>query len=367
MIQISKPNIGQEEIRAVNQVLASGMLSQGVVTEELEKKFAEYCGTKYAVAVNSGTAAIHAALFAMGIGKGDEVVTTPFTFIATISPIVMLGAKVVFADIGENDFNIDPKEIEKKITNKTKAIVPVDLYGKTADYENIEAVASKNNLKILEDACQAVGAVRSGRKTGSFGNASAFSFYATKNIMCGEGGIITTNEKETYEQCRVFRHHGESLQKKGEYKNIGYNYRTTDLLASIALEQLKKVDEFNRKRRENAFLLSEGLKDIKGISVPGVTSSPEHVYNLFTIRVLEDFKTTREKLRDFLEEKGIKCGIYYSTPLHLQPAFKNLGYKKGDFPIAEKLANEVLSLPVHPLLSKNDIKYIIQTIRGYEK
>src|SRR3989339_198434 len=260
MINISKPIIGKEEIAAVLKVLKSGMIVQGPVVEKLEENFAKYCGTKYAVAFNSGTAAIHAGLYTLGIGPGDEIITTPFTFVATANPILMQGAKVVFADISEDDFNIDPKEVEKKITKKTKAIIPVDLYGQVYNYPAIKKIAKKYHLKILEDACQAVGANRGKARAGNFGDVAAFSLYATKNIMSGEGGLITTNDEKIAEKCKMFRHHGQSEKTKYEYFDLGYNYRMTDILAAIGLVQLKKIERFSRRRIQNAELLSRGLK-----------------------------------------------------------------------------------------------------------
>lgn len=363
MISVSKPIIGEEEISAVNKVLKSGNLAQGELVNKLEEEFAKYCGAKYAVAVNSGTAAIHAGLYALGITPGDEVITTPFTFVATANPILMLGAKVVFADISEKDFNINPEKIERKITNKTKAIIPVDLFGQLCDYEKIEEIAKNYNLNTLEDACQAIGARQNNRMAGNFGNVSVFSLYATKNITCGEGGMIVTNDKKIAEKCKIFRHHGQS-EEKYEYLDLGYNYRMTDLAATIALEQLKKLDEFNKKRQENANKLTGGLKDIKGIVTPKVNAGNAHAFNQYTIRVTGEFKITRDELIEVLSKKGVGSSIYYPKPLHLHAHFQKTGYKKGDFPVAEKVAKEVISLPVGPSLSKEEISYIIKTIQA---
>lgn len=364
MINISKPVIGQEEIDAVVKVMKSGMIVQGPVTVKLEEKFAKYCGTKYALAFNSGTAAIHASLYALGVGPGDEVITTPFTFVATANPILMQGAKVVFADISAEDFNIDPLEIEKKIGKKTKAIIPVDLYGQVYNYKAIKKIASKYKLKILEDACQAVGAKHRGKKTGNFGDISAFSLYATKNIMSGEGGLITTDNFELFEKCQMFRHHGQSEKIKYEYLDLGYNYRMTDMAAAIGLEQLKKADVFNSKRIRNAKLLSCGLSNITGLILPQVKKNQKHVFHQYTVRVTNEFGQTRDELIEFLKKKGINCGIYYPKPLHLHKHFAKWGYIRGDFPVSEKLAGEVLSLPVHPSLKEGDINKIIKVIKN---
>ncbi len=365
IINISKPEIKNEEIQAVIKVMKSGMLAQGMKTAELEKKFAKYCGTKYAIAFNSGTAAIHAGLYALGIKKDDEVITSPFTFVASANPISMLGGKVVFADISEKDFNLDPNEVENKITKKTKAILPIDLFGQIYNDTEIGRIAKKYKLKILEDACQAHGAERNGGKAGSFGDAGAFSLYATKNMMSGEGGLITTDNKELMEKSKRFRHHGQSEKTRYEYYDIGYNYRLTDLCAAIALQQLKKLDGFNRKRISNAKKLSDGLRGIRGLILPDVKKGDKHVFHQYTVRITDDFRGSRDKLMDFLKKSGIFCGVYYPKPLHMHPHFVKMGYKKGDFPIAEKISEQVLSLPVHQKLTKKELNYIINRIKNY--
>lgn len=365
MIQVSKPMMGEEEVNSVVEVIKSGMIAQGPKVKELEEKFAEYCGSKFAVAFNSGTAAIHAGLYALGIKEGDEVITTPFTFVATANPILMQGAKVVFADINEKDFNLDAVEVSKKITDKTKAIVPVDLYGQIYDYEKISEIAKKYSLKILEDACQAIGAEQKGLKAGKFGDIGAFSLYATKNIMCGEGGLIVTDSEEVAELCKRFRHHGQSEKTRYEYWDLGYNYRMMDLQAAIASVQLKKCDELNEKRIKNAHRLTEGLKGVKGIMLPGVKNDNHHVFHQYTIRITEDFGHSREDVISHLKEKGVGTGIYYPKPLHLHPHFMKFGYKEGDFPVAEKMAKQVLSLPVHPSLTDDEIDLIINSINEY--
>lgn len=365
MITVSKPIIGEEEIEAVNEVMRSGMLAQGPKVKELEESFADYCGVKYTIALNSGTAAIHTGLHALGVKEGDEVITSPFTFVASANPIIMVGGKVVFADVSEEDFNIDAKEIEKKITGKTKAIIPIDLYGQIYDYQKIKEISENTGLKILEDACQSVGAEQDGRRSGCFGHAAAFSLYATKNMMSGEGGVLVTDDEEVAERCKQFRHHGQSEKTRYEYWDLGFNYRMMDLQAAIALSQLKKIDEFNRKRIKNAAKLSEGLKGIEGLVVPPVKKDNKHVFHQYTIRITEGFKTTREELMNYLKEKGVGTGVYYPKPLHLHPHFARLGYKPGDFPVAERLATQVLSLPVHPSLTDDDINLIIKSISEY--
>lgn len=363
IINLSKPIIGKEEIKAVDNVLKSGIIAQGEKVFEFEKKFAQFCGTKYAVAVSNGTAALHSALYACGIKESDEVITTPFTFVATANSILMQGARPIFADIDPLTFQISAEEIEKKITSKTKAILPVDLYGQVYDVEKINALAKKYNLKIIEDACQAHGAEFKGRRAGSFGKAGCFSFYATKNMTTGEGGMVATDDENIAEAIKMFRHHGQSEKTHYEYFDLGYNYRLTNIAAAIGLEQLKKIEGFNRKRIKNAAMLSLGLENIKGMIIPTVKENCKHVFHQYTVRITEDFKTKRDDLIQYLKDYGIGSAVFYPKPLHLHPHFVKMGYKAGDFPIAEKISKEVLSLPVHPLISKSDIEYMVKIIK----
>jgi perosamine synthetase len=363
MIPNAKVMIGKEEEQGVLEVLRSGMLAQGPKVKDLEEKFAAYSGTKYAVAVNSGTAAIHASLFALGVKPGDEVITVPFTFAATANPIIMLGAKPVFVDVDAETFNIDPGQIEGRITSRTKAIIVVDLYGQVYDADAVSKIAAKDNLLIVEDACQAVGASLNGRKAGSFGDLAAFSFYGTKNMTCGEGGMITTDDPELAELARRFRHHGQSEQTRYEYHHLGYNYRMMDLQAAIALAQLNKIEAFTEARIRNAKLLTDGLKGIKGISTPIIRQGARHVFHQYTIKV-DGYKLSRDELAAKLKEKGVGSGVYYPKPLHLHPFYARMGYREGDFPVSERLSKIVLSLPVHPGVSREDVKHIIETIRG---
>ncbi len=364
MINIAAPIIEDEEIKAVNDVLKSGMLAQGPRVADLEQNFAKYCGTKYAVALNSGTAALHCALYAAGVKVGDEVITAAFSFIATINPILMQGAKPVLVDIEPGTFNIDVSLIEKAITPKTKAIIPVDLYGQPYDYTELRAIATKHNIKIIEDACQAVGANYNSQKAGTLGDIGCFSLYATKNIMSGEGGVVTTNNEVYVEKIKQFRQHGMKAMNGGyEYTELGYNYRMTDLQAAIAVEQLKKVDNFNETRIKNAKLLSEGLKNIKGLELPVAKDGRSHVYHQYTIRITPEFGMSRDEFMSKLREGGIGSGIYYPKPLHAYEHIAKLGYKIGDFPEAEKAASEVVSLPIHPKVSEDDIRKIVSSIK----
>jgi len=367
MIYISKPLIEQEEIDAVVAVLKSGMIAQGTKTKEFEEMFAKFCGVKHAVAFSNGTTAIHTAVRALGVEQGDEVITVPFTFVATANPIVMEGGKVVFVDISEDDFCIDPTKVEEKINKKTKAIIPVDLFGQIYKYKEVKKIADKNGLSILEDACQAVGAEQDGVRAGNFGTVGAFSFYATKNIATGEGGMLVTNDDDIARTAKMFRHHGQDEGARYEYLELGHNYRLTDIAAALGVEQMKKVDRITKTRVRNAKLLTEGLTGIKGLILPRVLKGNSHVYHQYTIRVTEEFGHTREELIDFLKSNEIGCGIYYPKPLHLHKHFRKMGYKEGDFPVSEMLSKQVLSLPVNPFVTEKDVNYIVDKISEFSK
>lgn len=361
MIRIAQPEIGPEEIAAVNEVMQSGILAQGARVAQLEEDFAKYCGTKYAVAVNSGTAAIHVALHAAGVRDGDEVITVPFSFIATINPILMVGATPVLVDIDPETFCMDVSKLEAAITPKTKAIIPVHLYGQPVDYDAVRAVAKKHNLLVVEDACQAVGASYKDVKAGNLGDLGCFSLYATKNIMSGEGGIVTTNDESFVTIMKQFRQHGMSAPYM--YEALGFNYRLTDLQAAIAIEQLKKVERFTKSRQSNAEKLNAGLAGIKGLITPAIAADRTHVFHQYTIRITPEFGMTRDEFVAALQEKEVGAGVYYPRPLHSYPHIAELGFKIGDFPEAEKAAAEVVSLPVHPAVLQEDIATIISTIK----
>ena len=333
------------------------MIAQGPKVAEFEEKFAKWVGAKYAVATNSGTAALHVALLSCGIGPGDEVITTPFTFIATGNAIVYTGATPVFADIDLETYNIDPDTIEDLITDKTKAILPVQLYGQSADMDKIREIAKKHDLLVIEDAAQAHGAMYNDEKVGNMGDMACFSFYPTKNMTTSEGGMITTNNKELAEKARVFRAHGSNIKYK--HDEIGYNFRSSDIAAAIGLAQLDKIDEFNEKRINNANYLNEGLKNVEGVITPASPENRKHVYHQYTIRVT---KGNRDDWVDILTENGIGSGIHYPIPLYNQPIYKELGFT-GSAPNAELAADTVISLPAHPSLSKEDLDLVIEAVK----
>ena len=305
-VPIAKPIIGEEEIENVVEVLKSGMIAQGPKVAEFEEKFAEWVGAEYGIAVNSGTAALHVALLSCGIGEGDEVITTPFTFIASGNSILYTGAKPVFADINLDTYTMDPNSIEALITENTKAILPVQLYGQSADMEKINEIAERHGLIVIEDAAQAHGATCNGEKVGSLGDISCFSFYPTKNMTTSEGGIITTDDEDLAENARMFRAHGASVRY--HHDEIGYNFRMTDISAAIGLAQLDKIDEFNEKRIQNAAYLNEGLKDVDGVITPYCAEDSKHVYHQYTIRVE---KGNRDDWVDIINKCGVGTGIHY--------------------------------------------------------
>lgn len=361
VITISKPIIGKEEEHAVVAVLKSGMLAAGPKTLELEKQFAALCGTRYAVAVANGTAALHVALHA-AVKPGDEVITTPFTFVATANAILMVGGIPVFADIDEKTYNIDPKQLEKKITKKTKAILVVNLYGQPADYTEINKIAKKHNLIVIEDAAQSIDSSHKNKKSGNLGDLACFSLYATKNIMSGEGGMITTNNKTFYDRMDEFRNHGQPHGKRYEYVGLGFNYRIPDLLSAIAIEQLKRLSGITAKRQEIAKQYNEAFRDVKGIITPYLGDKNSHVYHQYTLKVTSEFPMSRDELKKYLEKNEIQSNIYYPIPLYDVP---HLGIKEkaNNFPVTNQIIREVLSIPVHPLLKQKEINHIISTIK----
>ncbi len=357
MIPIAKPVIGDEEIHAVVEVLKSGMIVQGKKVEEFERRFADYIGVSYGVAVANGTAALDIALKACGVKEGDEVITTPFTFIATANAILFQRAKPVFADIEEDSYNINPDDVLEKISHRTKAIVGVHLFGQPFNVKAILEICEDHKLILIEDCAQAHGAEFGGRKVGSFG-IGCFSFYATKNMTTAEGGMITCNDEIVAERSRLLRSHGES--KKYQHEILGYNMRMTDIQAAMGLVQLEKLEWMNERRRKNAEFYNRRIK-VDGLRKPKEKYG-RHVYHQYVLYLEDDFPLSREEFSKYLSERGVGNAIHYPKPVYLQPLYRKLGYKEGLCPVAEEAAKRVMSIPVHPLLTREDLEHIVRTI-----
>ncbi|MGQ9530033.1 MAG: DegT/DnrJ/EryC1/StrS family aminotransferase [Candidatus Bathycorpusculaceae bacterium] len=362
MIPINAPLIGEEEIKAVTEVLKSGILTHalgaGPMVTKFEKEFAKYAGTKHAIAVNSGTAALHLAMMGVGIKLRDEVILPSFTFVATAEAIVMVGAKPVFVDIDPETYNISPQKIEKAITKKTKAIVPVDLYGLPADMQPIREIADKHALLIIEDAAQAHGATYKGKTVGTLADVTCWSLYASKNITTGEGGVITTNNDEIAEKIRIMRSHGE----KEKYKStmLGYNYRMPEMEAAIGCVQLQKLPKFLARRRENAMRLTEKLAKARKLQLPKETEDCKHSWYLYTVRLKHADEKARNKILEELRRRGIGAEAYYVNPVHLMPYYIKFG--KYRLPETEKASKQVFSLPVHPGVMAEQTNFIGDTV-----
>lgn len=353
-IPVARPLIGEAEKRAVMEVLDSGQLAMGSRTEAFERAFAEYIGAKHAIGVNSGTAALIVALQAHGVRPGDEVITTPFSFIATATSIIACGATPVFVDIDPFDLNLDPDQVEDAITDRTRAVMPVHLYGHPARIEEIRELCEDNGLALVEDAAQAHGAEHAGRRVGTFGT-GCFSFYPTKNMTTGEGGIITTNDDEVARLCRIIRSHGQEVRYKHDY--FGLNWRMQDLNAAIGLVQMDHIEDWNRARIANAEKLANL---IRAVETPRVRPGDRHVFHQFTVRIPRDRDGVQQRLR----EAGIGSAVHYPIPIHHQPIMRELGFGEGAFPVAEAAAEQVLSLPVHPSLGPEDVEYIASTLNS---
>jgi dTDP-4-amino-4,6-dideoxygalactose transaminase len=352
VIPIARPDIGPEEKQAVLDVLDSGVLAQGPRVADFEAAFARYCGVEHAVATSSGTTALHLALLAHGIGAGDEVITTPFTFIASANAILYSGATPVFVDIDPATFNLDPALVNAAITPRTRAVLPVHLFGLAADMGPLMQIAQRHHLVVIEDACQAHGATYAGQRVGSFGT-GCFSFYPTKNMTTTEGGIITTHDRDVAERCRVLRQHG--MRRRYVHETLGFNFRMTELQAAIGLAQLEKLERFNERRIEHARYLSERLR---GVVKPTVPPRSRHVFHQYTVRVPGG---RRDALLAGLRERGIGADVYYPVPVHCQEPYRNGGHRERLLE-SERASAEVLSLPVHPGLQPSDLEAIVSAV-----
>ena len=363
MIPINLPKIGEEEIEAVAKVMRSGPLTNalgaGPMVTKFEKNFAKFAGTKHAIAVNTGTAALHSAIVAAGVKQGDEVILPSFTFVATAEAVVMAGGKPVFADINPETYHVSPDEIDKAVTKKTKAIVPVDLYGLPVDVKPIRKIAAEHDLAIVEDAAQAHGATYSGKPAGIFADASCWSLYASKNMTTGEGGVVTTDSDSMAETLRLIRTHGE----KAKYASLmlGYNYRMPEIQAAIGLVQLEKLPSFVAKRRENAKRLTKLLAASDRLKLPEESAEQQHSWYLYTVRLQNATENERNKIVEELRRKDIGTEVYYINPVHLMPYYRE-SFGERRLPETEKAAKQVFSLPIHPAVTEAQVDYIGKTL-----
>ncbi len=355
MIPAAKPLIGDEEREAVDRVLRSGMIAQGPEVAAFENEFSAVVGGRQCVAVNSGTSALHMGLLAAGIGAGDEVIVPSFTFAATANSVALAGATPVFADIEGDYFCLDPAAVEAAITPRTKAIMPVHLYGHPAAMTQLQAIADKHDLLVFEDAAQAVLASLNGTPVGAFGTFGAFSFYPTKNMTSGEGGMVTTESAELARQVQLLRNQG--MEKRYENEIVGFNTRMTDIHAAIGRVQLGKLAGWTKQRQDNARFLDDNLE---GVVVPPVAPGASHVYHQYTIRVVGH---DRDAFAAALAEHGVGSGVYYPIPNHELPSFG----LTLDLPVTRRVATEVLSLPVHPALSEDDLSAVVQAVNTVAK
>ncbi|MBZ5859123.1 DegT/DnrJ/EryC1/StrS family aminotransferase [Flavihumibacter profundi] len=377
---------GKEEEDAVLRVLRNNAPTSGEECLLFEKMYAEYAGVKYARVVSNGTAALFLSMIGAGIKPGDRVITSPVTWIASAAAPVTLGAEVDFVDIDPVTYNLDPNQLEDKISNNTKAVIPVHLYGQACDMDEIMTITDKHNIVVVEDAAHAIGAEYKGRKAGSIGKIGCFSFHEQKNISTlGEGGIIITNDAAVFEKIALYRSHCTRVHGKStkyckldedkfpvgkkfwwqDFDDCGYNFRMTDIQAAVGIEQLKKIDQLNQLRINNAAYITHGLKDVPGLTLPTVRTYNKHVFHLYPVMINEkEFGMNKEDfIYDMLHKYGIKVGFNY-IPLHYSTAFKNRGYKKGQFPNAEKLGEEMVTLPINPRQTEEALAYLVKSIKA---
>jgi dTDP-4-amino-4,6-dideoxygalactose transaminase len=375
---------GKEEQDALMEVLRANAPSCGPWVKRFEEDFAKYCGTTYGLAVTSGTTGLHLAMVAAGVEPGDEVITTPISWIATANAAAVLGAKVVFADVDPRTLNLDPASVKQKITPHTKAILPVHLYGQCSDMDALNELARSHKVSVVEDAAHAAGAEYKGRKAGSLGDMAVFSFHQQKNMVTlGEGGMVTTSDKSLYERmlsyrslcCRTYDPKGkylpldESVHPMGkrywytDFDGIGFNYRMTDAQAAVGSVQLRKLDSLNVRRMEIARTYSEGLRGIKGLALPFVSPENKHVFHAYVVLLEDTFSRTKEDFMwDLYTLKGIKAWSHY-MPIHLTSVYRDLGHQAGECPVAEKLFERYVSIPIHPRMTDDVVQYVIDSIR----
>ena len=359
-LKVQYDSIKDEIHAAINRVLESSQFVLGKEVAAFEGEFAAYCGTRYGIAVNSGTSALHLALLAAGVGPGDEVITIPFTFVATVAAIGYTGAKPVLVDIEPKSFTMDVTQITKAITKRTKAILPVHLYGHPADMDPILEIAQKHKLQVIEDAAQAHGAEYKGKRVGGLGDLGCFSFYPAKNLGAyGEGGMVVTNNPDYARTIRMLRDWGQERKYYHDLK--GYNYRLEGMQGAVLRVKLRNLEAWTEARRKHAAQYNQLLKN-SGVQTPQEMDYARHVYHIYAIRTSQ-----REALQKTLNEQGIQTGIHYPIPVHLLKAHADLGYQRGDFPYSEKAANEVLSLPMYPELAPAQVDAVVKSICGFAK
>jgi dTDP-4-amino-4,6-dideoxygalactose transaminase len=375
---------GKEEQDVLMEVLRANAPSCGPWVKRFEEGFASYCGAKYGLAVTSGTTGLNLSMVAAGVGAGDEVITTPISWIATANAAAVLGAKVVFADVDERTLNLDPASVEKKITPRTKAILPVHLYGQCSDMDALNEMARPRKILVVEDAAHAAGAEYKGRKSGALGDIAVFSFHQQKNMVTlGEGGLLTTSDKSLYERmlsyrslcCRTYDPKGkylpldETIQPMGkkywyvDFDDVGFNYRMTDAQAAVGTVQLRKLDSLNERRIEIARKYTEGLQGIEGLTLPFVAPENKHVFHVYPLLLEASYARTKAQFMwDMYTEKRIKVWSHY-MPIHLTTAYRNLGHRSGECPVAEKLFEKYVSIPIHPRMTDEVIQYVVDSIR----
>ena len=369
-LKVQYKQIEHEVLPMVTEAMTNGAFIGGPQVLGFEKEFAEFCESKYCAGLNSGTDALRFALMAVGVGPGDEVITVPNTFIATTEAISQAGATPVFVDIDERTYNMDPQKLEDFLKKRfkpqasslkptPKAVIPVHLYGQPADMDPIMEIAQKNNITVIEDACQAHGALYNNRKAGSFGAVGCFSFYPGKNLGAyGEGGAIVTQDEEIASTIRMIRDHGQA--KKYFHDMEGYNGRLDAIQAGVLRIKLRRLSDWNHSRRDNAAYYNELLSKVNGVTLPVEADFASSVYHLYVILVDD-----REGLQQFLSDKGIGTGLHYPLPLHLQKAYAHLGYKEGSFPVTESVAKRLISLPMFPELTREQIEYVAESIKEF--
>ncbi|HDS44981.1 MAG TPA: DegT/DnrJ/EryC1/StrS family aminotransferase [Methanomicrobia archaeon] len=360
LVPLAKPVLGETEITNVLEALQSGVLASGAWVMRFEEKFASYVGVNHAVTTTSGTVALDLALKALNIKEGDEVLVPDFSFIATANAVLFQNAKPVFVDVNERTFTIDPDDAAEKITAKTKAVLGVHLFGHPFDVKALQALCADHQLYLIEDCAQAHGAEYERARVGTFGDLSCFSFNGTNNMTTGEGGMVTTNDSQLAEQVRLLINHGQS--QKYLHTSLGYNYRMTELQAALGLAQLQQLERFTKRRITNAKYLNHRLN--RALEKPYKEKNVRHVYHQYVLKLADSFPMSRDAFMSHLSQNGIGTAVHYPLPIHMQPLYQNLGYERDQCPTATRLAKQVLSLPVHPALSRDELVYIHTTINA---